>query len=97
MFGATLAAAAKFQQAHWTGNAWLPQQQVLESMVRFRTATGARRYLSSIPAQPTAPARCAEFLVGSDVFSLSIGVTASGAPTTAEFNALVAKALQRAG
>ena len=90
MFGATLAVKATVQRAYWTGSAWLPRQLLVERMTRFRTAGGARRYLSS------ASHRTGEFLVGTDVFSVSINVAASGDPTPAEFGALVAKAVQRA-
>ena len=49
MYGATLAARATFQQARWTGAAWLPKHVSAETLLRFRSAADLRRYVEAEP------------------------------------------------
>ncbi len=54
--GATEAVRMQLNQAHWTGAAWLPQHLLLENVLRFRSAQGARRYLADLVSEKiTAP------------------------------------------
>ncbi len=51
-FGALQAIRAQFDQAHWTGIAWLPQHVIVENMLRFRSAAAARRYFANVFVKP---------------------------------------------
>jgi hypothetical protein len=112
MYGATLAIQTRLQQAQWTGAAWLPRHVIGEELLRFRSVDDGGRYLRTIADRSSslvdgvsvyerglstsAPSRSAEFLVGADLFSITIDVTTAGTPTPSDFAALVDKAVQRA-
>jgi hypothetical protein len=49
--GATAAVRATLNQAHWTGNAWLPQHLVVEGLLRFPSPDAAGRYRNSVLAK----------------------------------------------